>query len=323
MIIDCAIYRDGFREDVDGDLAAALSTARLEDGAFLWIGLHEPSPSEFDEVKKELKLHPNAIEDAAKGHQRPKLEHYGDTVFIVLKTVSYDRPSAIEVGEIMLFVGPDFVITVRHGKANPLASVRTRLEADHALLASGGPGAVLYAVCDDIVDSYDRIAHEIEADIIALERRIFTRGKEDVTEDIYTLKREILEFRTAEDPLIPVIQEIAKGRVPFCVKIEAQFRNVLDHLLRTDQQIDAHNELVTNVLTAHLALLGKQQNEDVRKISSWAAILAVPTAIAGIYGMNFEHMPELKWHAGYPMVLALMGGLCFLLYRKFKKSGWL
>ncbi|GAA3203828.1 magnesium and cobalt transport protein CorA [Actinocorallia longicatena] len=322
VIIDCAIYRNGFREDVDGGISEALTTARSDGDAFLWIGLHEPSAEEFDEVKKELRLHPLAIEDAANGHQRPKLEHYGDTVFVVLKTVTYTRPTAIELGEIMLFVGKDFVITVRHGKANPLREVRRRLEADHALLASG-TGAVLYSVCDDIVDSYDRIAHDIEADIIDLERRIFTRGRDDVTEDIYTLKREILEFRTAEDPLIPVVQEIVKGRVALCAKTEDRFRNVLDHLLRADQQIDAHNELVTNVLTAHLALLGKQQNEDVRKISAWAAILAIPTAIAGIYGMNFSHMPELRWTYGYPLILTFMGTGCFLLYRKLKKSGWL
>jgi magnesium transporter len=323
MIIDCALYRNGFREDVDGDLSTALTRVRAESDAFLWIGLHEPSTSEFDEVKKELRLHPLAIEDAAEGHQRPKIEHYGDTVFVVVKTVTYTRPHAIEVGEIMLFVGPDFVITVRHGKANPLARVRRRLEADHALLSVGGPGAVLYGVCDDVIDSYDTIAHEIEADIIELERRVFTRSRDDVTEDIYTLKREILEFRTAEDPLIPVLQEITRGRVALCEKTGDRFRSALDDLLRADQQIDSHNELVTNVLTAHLALLGKQQNEDVRKISAWAAILAVPTAIAGIYGMNFEHMPETTWQFGYPMALSVMGGLCYLLYRKLRKSGWL
>ena len=186
-----------------------------------------------------------------------------------------------------------------------------------------GSSSVLYAVCEEIVEAYDRVSHDVESDIIALERRVFTRGSVDVTEDIYTLKREVLEFRTAEDPLIPVLQEIVRGRVALCAKTESRFRRVLDDLLRMDQQIDAHNELLTNVLTAHLALLGKQQNEDVRKISSWAAITAVPTMLAGVYGMNFEDMPGLRWAGGYPLMIVIMAVSCTWLYRRFKKSGWL
>jgi len=322
VIVDCAIYRDGIREDVDSDLGDALATLRTEGGGFLWLGLFEPGPAEFLEVQKELKLHPVAVEDAAGGHQRPKLVQYGDTIFVVLKSVSYSQPTAIELGEIMMFVGQDFVVTVRRGASNPLKAVRKRLEADRKLLMAGS-SSVLYAVCEEIVETYDRISHDVESDIIALEHRVFTRGSVDVTEDIYTLKREVLEFRTAEDPLIPVLQEIVRGRVALCAKTETRFRRVLDDLLRMDQQIDAHNELLTNVLTAHLALLGKQQNEDVRKISSWAAITAVPTMLAGVYGMNFEHMPGLKWVGGYPLMMIIMVGSCFWLHRRFKKSGWL
>jgi magnesium transporter len=167
------------------------------------------------------------------------------------------------------------------------------------------------------------VSHEIEADIIELEKRVFSARRGDVTEDIYTLKREVLEFRTAEDPLIPVLQDIVKGRVDVCAKTLEEFRDVLDHLLRVDQAVDATNELLTNVLNAHLALVGMQQNEDMRKISSWAAILAIPTMIAGIYGMNFTHMPELNTTWGYPAVLTVIVGACVLLYRRFKKSGWL
>jgi magnesium transporter len=289
----------------------------------LWIGLHEPTQEEFSLVRDELKLHPLAVEDAVNAHQRPKLEHYGDSVFVVLKTVHYiDATSDIEVGEIMLFVGADFVIVVRHGRGSPLAPVRRRLERDPELLATG-PSAVLYAVCDQVVDTYGLVAHEIEADIIELEKRVFSARRGDVTEDIYTLKREVLEFRTAEDPLIPVLQEIVKGRVEVCAKTLEEFRDVLDHLLRVDQAVDATNELLTNVLNAHLAMVGMQQNADMRKISSWAAILAIPTMIAGIYGMNFTHMPELNWPWGYPAVLTIIAGSCVLLYRRFKKSGWL
>jgi len=322
MIVDCALYRGGFRQEVDGDVRGALKAAREHNDAFVWIGLHEPEHEEFDTASKDLGLHPLAVADATYGHQRPKLEDYGDTLFVVVKTATYTKPSEITVGEVMVFTGPGFVITVRHGDANPLSPVRRRLEGDPTLLSTG-PSAVLYAVLDEVVDSYDVIAHEIEADIIALERRVFTHDGMDVTEDVYTLKREILEFRTAEDPLLPVMQELVKGRIPLCVRHKERFRDVQDHLLRIDRQIDAHSEMVTNVLTAHLAVLGRRQNEDVRKISAWAAILAIPTMIAGVYGMNFEHMPELGWTVGYPLVLAVMAGSCLLLYRKFKKSGWL
>ncbi|WP_106403616.1 magnesium and cobalt transport protein CorA [Actinocorallia populi] len=322
MIVDCALYRGGFRQKADGDIRETLRAARQEADAFLWIGLHEPGPEEFDTVRKDLGLHPLAIDDAAYGHQRPKLEDYGDNIFVVLKTATYAKPAEVVIGEIMLFVGAGFVITVRHGAANPLAPVRRRMESDPDLLATG-PTAVLYAVLDEVVGSYDVVNHDIEADIIALESRIFTRSGGDATEDVYTLKREILEFRTAQDPLLPVLQELVKGRIPLCVRHKERFRDVQDTLLRIDQQIDAHSEMVTSVLTAHLALQGRQQNEDMRKISAWAAILAVPTMIAGIYGMNFEHMPETGWVFGYPLAVLCMAAACTVLYRKFKKSGWL
>jgi magnesium transporter len=323
VIVDCAIYHSGQRETVEGDISDALDEARKHGDCFLWIGLHEPTQEEFDLVKDELKLHPLAVEDAVNAHQRPKLERYGDSIFIVLKTVHYiDATSDIEIGEIMLFVGADFVICVRHGQGSPLAPVRQRLEGDPELLAVG-PSAVLYAVCDQVVDTYSVVAHEIEADIINLEKRVFSTRRGDVTEDIYALKREVLEFRTAEDPLIPVLQDIVKGRVDICAKTLEEFRDVLDHLLRVDQTVDATNELLTNVLNAHLALVGMQQNEDMRKISSWAAILAIPTMIAGIYGMNFKHMPELSTTWGYPAAMTVIAGACILLYRQFKKSGWL
>ncbi|GAA0965907.1 magnesium and cobalt transport protein CorA [Actinocorallia libanotica] len=322
MIVDCALYRDGVRQEADDDVKKLLRAARRETGAFLWIGLHEPGYEEFDTVRRELGLHPLAIDDAAYGHQRPKIEDYGDTIFVVLKTVTYTKPAEVVLGEIMLFVGADFVITVRHGAANPLVPVRRRLEHDADLLATGPP-AVLYAVLDEVVGSYDVVNHDIEADIIALESRVFTRSGGDATEDVYTLKREILEFRTAQDPLLPVLQELVRGRVPLCARHRERFRDVQDTLLRVDQQIDAHSEMVTSVLTAHLALQGRQQNEDMRKISAWAAVLAVPTMVAGVYGMNFEHMPETGWVLGYPLVVLGMAGACTLLYRRFKKSGWL
>ncbi|WP_396453118.1 magnesium and cobalt transport protein CorA [Actinomadura sp.] len=323
MIVDKAVYAGGTRRDIDGDISDAFDAAREEGDCFLWIGLFEPGEDEFDLIKDELDLHPLAAEDAVSAHQRPKMERYGGTLFVVLKTLSYiDETSDIEVGEIMVFLGRDFVVTVRHGAGNPLGPVRQRLEDDPELLRHGST-AVLYAVCDEVVDRYGLVAHEVEVDIIGLERAVFDPGARDVTADIYSLKREVLEFRSAEDPLVPVLREIVKGRVAECGSTREYFRDVLDHLLRVDGQVDAHNELLNSVLTAHLALLGKQQNEDMRKISAWAAIIAVPTAIAGIYGMNFDHMPELHWSFGYPLVIAVMAVASVLLFRRLRKSGWL
>jgi magnesium transporter len=323
VIVDKAVYAGGTRRDIDGDISDAFDAAREEGDCFLWIGLFEPGEDEFDLIKDELDLHPLAAEDAVSAHQRPKMERYGGTLFVVLKTLSYiDETSDIEVGEIMVFLGRDFVVTVRHGAGNPLGPVRQRLEDDPELLRHGST-AVLYAVCDEVVDRYGLVAHEVEVDIIGLERAVFDPGARDVTADIYSLKREVLEFRSAEDPLVPVLREIVKGRVAECGSTREYFRDVLDHMLRVDGQVDAHNELLNSVLTAHLALLGKQQNEDMRKISAWAAIIAVPTAIAGIYGMNFDHMPELHWSFGYPLVIAVMAVACVLLFRRLRKSGWL
>ncbi|TDD80910.1 magnesium and cobalt transport protein CorA [Actinomadura rubrisoli] len=323
MIVDKAIYAGGKRSDIDGDISDAFDLARADGDCFVWIGLFEPDEEEFELVKDELRLHPLAAEDAVSAHQRPKLERYDDTIFVVLKTLAYlDETSDIEVGEIMIFLGRDFVVTVRHGAGNPLGPVRKHLEESPELLKHGA-ASVLYAVCDEVVDRYGLVAHEVEVDIIGLERAVFDPGARDVTADIYSLKREVLEFRGAEDPLIPVLQEIVKGRVAECGGTREYFRDVLDHLLQVDGQVDAHNELLNSVLTAHLALLGKQQNEDMRKISSWAAIIAVPTAIAGIYGMNFVHMPELKWTFGYPLVIILIASISGFLYRRLHKNGWL
>ncbi|GLZ06642.1 magnesium transport protein CorA [Actinomadura sp. NBRC 104412] len=333
MIVDKAIYSRGVRHTIEGDISDAFDAARAEaartgaaeepGGCFVWIGLHEPTAEEFGLVRDELGLHPLAAEDAVSAHQRPKLERYDDTLFFVLKTLVYkDGTSDIEVGEIMVFVGRDFVVTVRHGEGNPLGPVRKRLESDPALL-DHGPAGVLYAVCDEVVDHYGVVSHEVEVDIIELERAVFRPGGPDVTESIYSLKREVLEFRSAQDPLVPVLQEIVRGRVPEFAGAREYFRDILDHLLRVDGQVDAHNELLNSVLTAHLALMGKQQNEDMRKISSWAAIIAVPTALAGIYGMNFQHMPELRWRYGYGLVVVVMVTLCVFIYRRLHKNHWL
>lgn len=330
MIVDCAIYRGGRREDLSTDLSGstdlseALKRARAYEDAFIWIGLHEPTTDEFDQVASEFSLHPLAIEDAVHAHQRPKLERYDDSVFAVLKTLRYiDETSDVETGEIMLFLGSGFVVTVRHGEGGALGATRKRLERDREMLAMG-PSAVLYGVCDEIVDSYEAVAREIEIDIAEVEQRVFSVERTSVAEAIYSLKREVIEFRRAVVPLVEPMRVLADGDLPgVSPRIRPFFRDVYDHVLRVSGDVAAFDDLLTSVLNANLAQVGLRQNEDMRRISAWVAILAVPTAVAGIYGMNFRYMPELDWRFGYPAALAFMLVVCAVLYRLFRRSGWL
>ncbi|MFF4834364.1 magnesium/cobalt transporter CorA [Streptomyces sp. NPDC001315] len=331
MIVDCAVYRDGHRTEGPADLSDALDEARAA-GGFVWIGLHEPSENEFGLVTQEFGLHPLAVEDALKAHQRPKLEVYDDSLFLVLKPVVYEPESdAVSTGEIMIFLGDAFVVTVRHGEGSPLAAVRHRLEQEPETLGKG-PTAVLYAIADAVVDHYLDVATELQTDLEELEAEVFSPdggGSRYTASRIYTFKRQILEFRRATGPLAPPLTRLAGtgqfgGSVPF-VKDEARpfFRDVNDHLTRVNESVDGLDRLVSDVLSAHLAQTGVRQNDDMRKISAWAAMAAVPTMIAGIYGMNFDHMPELHWIWSYPAVIAVMAVLEVLLYRAFKRQGWL
>ncbi|MFC8436051.1 magnesium/cobalt transporter CorA [Streptomyces sp. NPDC057253] len=331
MIVDCAIYREGHRTEGPEDLSDALDQARSA-GGFVWIGLHEPSEKEFELVTKEFGLHPLAVEDALKAHQRPKLEVYDDSLFVVLKPVLYEPESdAVSTGEVMLFLGDAFVVTVRHGVGSPLKAVRDRLEQEPKLLGKG-PTAVLYAVADAVVDHYLEVATELGTDLEELEAEVFSPdggGSRGTASRIYTFKRQILEFRRATVPLSMPLTRLAGvgaygGTVPF-VNDRARpfFRDVNDHLARVNESVEGLDRLVSDVLSAHLAQMSVRQNDDMRKISAWAAMAAIPTMIAGIYGMNFEHMPELHWVWSYPAVIAVMGLLEVLLYRTFKRRGWL
>ena len=324
MIVDCAIYTDGRRETVDSDMSDALDKHRAAgDDSFLWIGLHAPTEQEFALVSEELGLHPLAIEDAVEAHQRPKLERYGDVMFLVLKTLTYyDATAQIETGEINVFVGHDFVITVRHGDHNPLSDVRRRVESDAGLLKHG-PVAVVYAVCDAVVDVYEHIAEAIQADITELEAQVFSAERSNLVERIYSLKREVLEFHRAVGPLVPVARDLIGGRVHVPDAVRPFFRDVADHAMRVNGSVESYSELVTSVLNAHLTQVGVRQNEDMRKISAWVAILAAPTMMAGIWGMNFDHMPELHWTYGYALAIGLMITVCGVLYWLFRRSGWL
>jgi magnesium transporter len=324
VIVDCALYHHGVREVVPESFADALATARSQDNAFIWIGLHDPTADELAKVAEEFKLHALAVEDALKAHQRPKVEEYADSLFLVLKTVRYDEPTQqIELGDVMLFVGDSFIVTVRHGQARALTDIRKRLEAQQELLDCG-PSAVLYAVCDRVVDDYTDIAIEIEDDIAEVEERVFSPDRAGLASRIYNLKREVIEFRHAVVPLGEPVTRLAKGHVPHIhEKMRPFFRDVADHALRAADQIQGYDDRLTSVLNANLAQVGVQQNEDMRRISAWVAIAAVPTMLAGIYGMNFDDMPELHWHYGYPAVLLLMATICTGLFRAFKRSGWL
>ncbi|WP_043730642.1 magnesium and cobalt transport protein CorA [Streptomyces zinciresistens] len=332
MIVDCAIYRDGRRAEGPQDLSDALGLCRLQDGAFVWIGLYEPTEDEFERVTRDFGLHPLAVEDALNAHQRPKLEVYDDSLFVVLKPVGYEpRSDVVTSGEVMVFIGDSFVVTVRHGEESPLSDVRTRLEHEPEMLRHG-PTAVLYTIADAVVDHYLDVARELGTDLEELETEVFSPsagGSRNTASRIYGFKRQVLEFRRATGPLAQPLAKLAGSgpagaRVPF-VQGEAQpfFRDVSDHLTRVNESVEGLDRLVSDVLSAHLAQMSVRQNDDMRKISAWAAMAAVPTMVAGIYGMNFTHMPELDWVGSYPALIAALVVVEVLLYRLFKRRGWL
>jgi magnesium transporter len=323
VIVDCAIYEDGRRSNGGVDLHDAYRACR-RDGNFAWIGMYEPTEEEFDSLRREFDLHPLAVEDAIHAHQRPKLEVFEGMVFIVLKTARYvDPEEVVEIGEILIFLGADYILTVRHGKASALKPVREALEAEPELLKHG-PGAVLHAIVDRVVDDYTPALEGLGVDIEEVENEVFSRDRSNPAERIYRLKREVLEFNRATAPLVEPIDRLAKGHYEHVhPEVRAYFRDVNDHLMRVHEQLESYRDLLTSILGANLAQVTVQQNADVRRISAIVAIVAVPTAIAGIYGMNFEHMPELRWTFGYPLVLAVMLALCTLLYRFFRRVGWL
>ncbi|MGY3200698.1 magnesium/cobalt transporter CorA [Streptomyces sp. TE5632] len=331
MIVDCAIYRGGHRTEGPEDFSDALEDARAA-GGFVWIGLHEPTADEFALVSQEFGLHPLAVEDALKAHQRPKLEVYDDSLFMVLKPVEYEPDNdTVSTGEIMIFLGDSFVVTVRHGEGSPLNTVRSRLEHEPELLGKG-PTSVVYAIADATVDHYLVVATELQTDLEELEAEVFSpegAGTRLTASRIYIFKRQILEFRRATGPLTPPMARLAEvgafgAAVPFVSeKARPFFRDVHDHLTRVNDSVEGLDRLVSDILSAHLAQVSVRQNDDMRKISAWAAMAAIPTMLAGIYGMNFEHMPELRWEWSYPVVILVMAALEVLLYRLFKRRGWM
>ncbi|WP_156725917.1 magnesium and cobalt transport protein CorA [Streptomyces apocyni] len=335
-VVDCAVYRDGRRLESESTLTPREAMLRVRrDGGFAWIGLHEPTEAEFAGIAVEFGLHPLAVEDAVHAHQRPKLERYDDTLFTVFKTIHYVEhgeltatSEVVESGEVMCFTGRDFFITVRHGGQGSLRALRHRLQDDTELLAKG-PSAVLHAVADHVVDGYLAVADALQDDIDEVEIDVFSAHRKGSSRSadagrIYQLKREILEFKRAVTPLLRPMQLLSERPMRLIdPDIQKYFRNVADHLARVQEQVVGFDELLNSILQANLAQATVAQNEDMRKITSWAAIIAVPTAICGVYGMNFDHMPELHWRYGYPMVLAGIVGTCLAIHRTLKRNGWL
>ena len=320
MIVDCAVYQDGRRAPEEVPLDETFEQSRGVN-AFAWIGLHDPTDEEFERVRREFDLHELAVEDARKGHQRPKLEIYGDSLFLVLKTIRYAEDQ-IELGEILVFVGDGFIVTVRHGET-PLHEVRDRMEQRPDLLQHG-PAAALYAIVDRVVDGYLPVIEELDTDITEVEAEVFDEDPDNPAERIYRLSRAVVRLHQAVVPLEVPVDDLARGIHPAIPEeIRPYFRDVHDHLLREMGRIHESRELLANVLTANHTQASYRQNEDVRKISAWAAIIAVPTLIGSVYGMNFDHMPELGWRAGYPLALGLMAAICLGLYWQFRRSGWL
>ncbi|HEY6797151.1 MAG TPA: magnesium/cobalt transporter CorA [Kineosporiaceae bacterium] len=326
--VDWGFYCRGVRQP-DDDFDAASRAARDGEG-FLWLGLHEPSADQLALLGEVFGLHPLALEDASNGRQRPKVERYDDVMFFSLRTLAYrerdDRAEGgdvVETGVIMVFVGEYFVVTVRHGRYASLRGVRHRLEDAPTQLALG-PSAVLHAVVDKVVDDYLAVVDAVTGDIEEIENSVFGPDHNPEIERIYQLKRDVIEMKRTVSPLADPLRELAqRPRRLINSEIREYFRDVEDHLVRVREQVWSFNELLDSILQAGLARLTVAENEDMRRISAWVAIAAVPTMIAGIYGMNFRFMPELEASWGYPAVLGLMAAVCALLYRGFRRNGWL
>ncbi|MFC5151859.1 magnesium and cobalt transport protein CorA [Streptomyces amakusaensis] len=355
-VVNCVVYEGGVRQPCDGDAREALRQVRKNGSGFVWIGLHQPTEIQLAVFAELFGLHPLAVEDAVQAHQRPKVQRYGrdgqrgqgergerggrggrdgrdgeGTLFAVLKTCRYvaheqltTASEVVDTGELMVFTGADFVITVRHGPHGSLGPLREALEASPEQLAKG-PAAVLHAIADQVVDDYLAVADAVQHDVDAVESAVFSEDARSADAgQIYLLKRELLELKRAAAPLERPMLSLATAPLPpVGPDMQPYFRDVVDHLARVNEQISGYDALLDSILQAHLAQVTVAQNEDMRKITAWAAIIAVPTMVCGMYGMNFDHMPELRWTYGYPLVLGVMATACVVIHRAFRRNGWL
>jgi magnesium transporter len=337
-MVAAAIYRDGRRVESPPTVAETVRRLREQPGTMGWIGLYRPAEAQLLAIADEFKLHELAVEDAIVAHQRPKLERYGDTLFVVLRAARYlDDVEEVEFGEIHLFVGSNFVLTVRHSQAPDLAAVRRRMEEDRDLLRLG-PEAVLYAILDGVVDGYAPVVAGLQNDIDEIETEVF-RGDPKVSRRIYELSREVIEFQRATSPLLGILSGLMAGFEKYETDEELQryLRDVADHATTVAERVDGFRQMLADILTVNATLVSQaqnekiknlteasyDQNEEIKKVSAWAAILFAPTLIGTVYGMNFDRMPELGWVFGYPFALALMLLVSVTLYAIFKRRGWL
>ncbi|MFB9238871.1 magnesium/cobalt transporter CorA [Plantactinospora siamensis] len=337
-VIDAAVYVRGQRRASPATLADTYRCLHDQDDAMAWIGLYQPDADQIASLAREFKLHELAVEDAITAHQRPKLERYGDTVFVVLLAARYlESREEVRFSELHVFIGPGFVVTVRHGAAPDLAAVRRRMESEPTMLAAG-PQAVLYAILDQVVDGYIPVVSGLENDIDEIETEVFG-GEPTASRRIYELSREVIEFQRAARPLAAVLDALDAGATRYETgeELRRYLRDVADHLTQVVERVDGFRQLLQNMLAVNATLVGQQQNEEmkrlteagfaqneeIKKISAWAAILFAPTLIGTVYGMNFTHMPELGWRLGYPLALLLMALVCGGLYLAFRRRNWL
>jgi magnesium transporter len=321
VIVDCAHYKDGARQNTQSLSLEEVATHRGE--GFVWLGLHDPDDEEMQRVADRFDLPELAVEDAMQAHQRPKIEDYDDGYFLVLHTARYlDDREEVEFGEVHVFTGPDYVVVVRRGASAELASARERLESNPELLRDG-PGAAVWAITDKIVDDYEPVMAGLENDVEEVEVSIFGEGA-DQTKRVYFLRRELAEFYRAVHPLLAPLDLLISTEHPeISSRLRQHMRDVTDHVKRIEDAITTQRELLTSILQANLAVISVHQNDVVKQISGWAAIITVPTLIASIYGMNFEHMPELRWRYGYPACLFVMAVAGIVLHRVLRRAGWL
>jgi magnesium transporter len=322
MLVNCVAYQDGRKlADIEKH---EISSYLARPGCFVWVAMRDPTEEEMTEMQEEFDLHALAAEDARHGHQRPKIEEYGDSLFVVMNTIEVEGDD-LRAGEVHVFAGRNYVLSVRHRTERGFQDVRARAEREPELLKYGS-GYVLYALMDAIVDRYFPVLDAVEMELEKLEGRLFTPGaspRENI-EALYYVKQKLTTMKHATSPLQENAGKLYGGRVPsMCSGLGDYFRDVYDHLVRTVDKVNQFSDMLSSVLAANLTQVGVRQNQDMRKIAAWAAILAVPTALAGVYGMNFDHMPELGWHLGYPAALATMVLVCILMYRKFRSIGWL
>lgn len=324
MIADNAIYVDGRRAaQQPSSLQETYEALRQLDNAVAWIDLYEPTKEEFESVAQELELSPRVIEGAIKPQQRPKLVRYGDSLFVVLKTARYlDEPEKVEFSEVHVLVGKDFIVTVRYEEIPALEEVRRRLEGEPELLRQG-PQPILREIMDQIVDDYEPVLEGLGTDIQEVEVEVFG-GNEDVSQRIYELSRELVQFQRATSPLARTLDRVAESdEHDIDPELSSYLRELHDRVLRVVEPTEGFRDMLSDILVVNLTLIGVRQNDQTKKISAWAAILIVPTLITGIYGMNFDYMPELHWTFGYPFALALMVSISVGLYAVFRHVRWL